>query len=364
MKILFLLPYPLGMSPSQRFRFEQYLRLLREEGHDLWIQSFLNEDGWRVIYSKGNTLKKLGAIISGMGRRMAILPSAARADCVFIHREATPIGPPFFEWIIAKVLGKKIIYDFDDAIWMTDREGENFFARAVRWRRKVRSIIRWSHKISCGNEFLCDYARTFNRNVVLNPTTIDTSYHRPQHAKQGDEVVIGWTGSHTTLKYLDEIVPVIQSLEKKYSQLKFLVVANKKPTLSIQSLEFAPWNEHTEIEDLSRIDIGIMPLTDDDWSRGKCGFKALQYMAMEIPAVISPVGVNKVIVTNGVDGFICSNQSEWTEVLERLVNDATLRKKVGRAGREKVMRSYSVLSNSSTFLSLFDRSAIITSPTR
>lgn len=301
----------------------------------------------------------------GFLRRFNILASVIDYDIVFIHRELAPLGPPLFEWVIAKLFRKKIVYDFDDAIWLTDVKGEAWLPKILRSRSKVKSIIRWSYTISCGNEFLCNYARQFNTRVKYNPTTIDTTYHRPiEQSKKVNELIIGWTGSHSTLKYLDSIVPVIKHLGKKYPDLVFMVIANKKPDIEVSNLSFITWNEKSEIEDLSKIDIGIMPLPDDEWSKGKCGFKLLQYMALEKPSVASPVGVNTTIITNGKDGLICQSPNEWIAALEKLIVDPQLRTRLGKEGRRKVEDSYSVLSNTANFLALFSESAIITKATR
>jgi glycosyltransferase involved in cell wall biosynthesis len=312
---------------------------------------------------------KVWSVFSGFVRRLSSLGAAAGSDIIFIHREVTPVGPPIFEWIIAKVMDKKIVYDFDDAIWLTDKN-ESTLSRIARWRSKVGNIARWSHKVSCGNHYLRDFARTFNANAIYNPTTIDTSYHSRKlltettEATEKNKIVIGWTGSHSTLKYLDEIVPAIQHLEKKYPSLVFVVIANQMPALPIKSLRFVPWNRETEIEDLSTIDIGIMPLPNDNWSKGKCGFKLLQYMAVGIPSVASPVGANVEIITHGVEGFICDGIQQWIESLEKLINDEMLRRQMGKAGRAKVENRYSVESNASTFLTLFVPSAINAKATR
>ncbi len=351
MKILFVVPYPLGRSPSQRFRFEQYFSILEGAGHQYRVASFLTEAGWNTLYTKGNTFAKIFSVVSGMLRRFALMFSVSRYDLVFIHREAAPAGPPVFEWIIAKIFGKKLVYDFDDAIWLTDKN-ENALQRFVRWRSKVKTIAGWAYRVSCGNKYLCDFAKQYNQNVVLNPTTIDTSYHTP--IKKGtNNITIGWTGSHSTLKYLGDIVPAIGELEKKYPQLVFIVIANQKPGLPVASLKFIEWSLENEISDLSKIDIGIMPLPDDEWSKGKCGFKLLQYMALGIPAVASPVGANNEIISEGVEGLFCNSKQQWIDALEKLMNDPALRERMGSAGRMKVEKYYSVNSNSSTFLSLF-----------
>ena len=355
MKVIFLVPYPLGVAPSQRFRFEQYFSLLAINGISYTVQSFLTEKGWRSIFESGKIVYKASAMITGLARRIKILTQVSEFNIVFIHREVCPFGPPFFEWFIAKILRKKIIYDFDDAIWATDKPHEGRVEKIIRWRSKVKNICRWAYTVSCGNEYLCTYARKYNQNILLNPTTIDTHLHAPDNyaKKNNDTVTIGWTGSHSTLKYVDAIVPTIQFLENKYSHIRFLVIANKKPKLNLKSLLFTPWSISSEIEDLMQIDIGIMPLPDDEWSKGKCGFKILQYMALEVPALASPVGVNDKIVDNGNNGFLCSTQQEWLFNLEQLINNYQLRLSMGKQGRSFIEKHYSVSSNSANFLSLF-----------
>lgn len=356
MKILFLVPYPKGVAPSQRFRFEQYLDIV---GHRNWsyrYQSFFSLSDWQNLYTTGHLLRKIFTLAKGYAKRFFILFNMQGVPIVFIHRELAPFGPPFFEWVIAKVLRKKIIYDFDDAIWLTDKQ-EGRVEKVLRWRSKVKPICRWSYRVSCGNEYLAAYAKKFNARVTVNPTTIDTeSVHDPALFPNNpitDKVVIGWTGSHSTLKYLELIVPVIQKLQALFATVDFLVIANQKPNLNLSRLTFIKWKKETEAADLSRIDIGVMPLPDDEWTRGKCGFKALQYMAMQIPCVASPVGVNTKIIDHGRNGFLATQEAEWFACLEQLIRNPSLRQTLGKAGREKVTAHYSVASNTDRFLSLF-----------
>lgn len=321
------------------------------------FQTFLDANNWQYFFSSGSFLKKTLALMKGFAKRCLLFFHVASYEWVFIHREVTPAGPPIFEWIIAKVFCKKIIYDFDDAIWLTDRKHESIFLRIIKWRSKVASICRWSYRVSVGNEYLSNFARQFNNNVVFNPTTIDSDrLHNPELytiEKSPARIVIGWTGSHSTLKYLKEVEAALAILEKKYPQLELLVIADKPPALSLTNVRFLPWSFETEIKGLLEADIGIMPLPDDEWAKGKCGFKALQYMALEIPVVVSPVGVNTSVIIAGTSGFFASGTEEWILQLEVLINNSELRKKMGITGREKVIQDYSVSSNSSAFLSLF-----------
>lgn len=356
LKILFLTPYPPGESPSQRFRFEQYFALLQEKHIRFTCQSFLSSASWRIFYSPGNWFKKIAVLLLGFFRRFAILLKVPQYDFVFIHREASPMGPPIFEWIIANLLKKKIIYDFDDAIWLPDNPNESLMRSTIKWRWKVRNIIHWSYKVSCGNLYLCDYAYRYNHNVYLNPTTIDTeSLHNrnlyPPIEKKG--IVIGWTGTHSTLQYLDTIKDVLVQLENKHPDVTIMIIADASPDLGLKRMQFLPWKAATEIPDLCNFDIGIMPLRDDEWARGKCGFKALQYMALGIPAIVSPVGVNTTIIEDGVNGLIADTPEQWMTSIEKLLSDQSLRRSIGATGRDTVVRNYSVRSNSSNFLSLF-----------
>ncbi|HTJ48652.1 MAG TPA: glycosyltransferase family 4 protein [Cyclobacteriaceae bacterium] len=358
MKILFFVPYPLKESPSQRFRFEQYFPLLDSQGTQYKIQSFLTKDNWRIFNQKGSIAQKGLALASGFARRFNGLFKAMRYDFIFIHREMSPIGPPVFEWFIAKILRKKIIYDFDDAIWLTDKQEESTLFRIIKWRSKVKYICRVSYKISCGNEYLQKYALLFNPNSIINPTTVDTDHeHNPSLADfsvKRKNITIGWTGSHSTLKYLTEIVPCLQKIQQLYPTAEFLVIADKRPTLDLKSFNFIFWNKETEIQDLASIDIGIMPLPDDEWAKGKCGFKAIQYMSLNIPSLVSNVGVNSTIVDHNINGFLCETQDDWFKYLDQLLRNENLRQVMGKQGRQKIICHYSVRSNSSNFLSLFE----------
>lgn len=346
-------PYPQAGAPSQRFRYEQYLDMMQQHQMEYRIFPFIDEHTNAILYRKGYTLQKALGVLRGFFRRIGHVLKARHADYILLHREAAPLGPPVFEWLLTKVWRKKIIYDFDDAIWLPNTSGVNKIASKLKWHHKVASICRWSYKISCGNAYLYQYASQFNPSVVLNPTTIDTEYLHNQMQDQLAEVpVIGWTGSHSTMHFLDEVVPVLQRLAKEHN-FKVVVISNQKPTFQLPNLTFIRWQASTEIEDLLSMHIGIMPLTDDPWAKGKCGFKALQYLSLGIPAVVSPIGVNSEIVEHGINGYLCSEEIEWYEALVTLITDTSLRIKMGEAGRKKIVDRYSVKSNRENFLRLF-----------
>jgi glycosyltransferase involved in cell wall biosynthesis len=354
-KLLFLLPYPLHSAPSQRFRVELYFHLLKENNIHFDTHCFINETTWRILYKPGNVFAKLTGILRGFfSRFLLVLFSIHKYDYVFIHREASPVGPPVFEFIIGKIWRKKIIYDFDDAIWISDPSGTNKLSSWLKAYWKVKHICSWSYKVSAGNQFLADYAKQNKaREVDILPTCVDTANaHNRLKNQFSEEIVIGWTGSHSTMIYLEDLLPVLSSLATN-NAVKIVIISNRQPGFILPNLKFIQWNELTEVEDLLLLNIGLMPLKPDLWSEGKCGFKIIQYMALGIPAVASPVGVNKKIIDEGINGFLCSTDEEWLSALKQLIMQPSLRAGMGEAGRKKIESSYSVEANSGTFLSLF-----------
>ncbi|GIV33708.1 MAG: glycosyl transferase [Chitinophagales bacterium] len=353
MHVLFLVPYPQGEAPSQRFRFEQYFAHLQRAGIRYTVSSFIDRDTWKILYKKGHLGAKLLGMVKGIFRRIRDVFRAHQYDYVFIHREAAPFGPPVFEWLIARVVRKKMIYDFDDAIWLENVSESNRVFSRLKWYGKVQSVCQWAHLISVGNDYLRDYALQYNRNVVVNPTVVDTEHHynRLKEHREG-KVVIGWTGTHTTLRYFETVCPILKSIEEKQN-VEIRVIADMLPAVPLKTLQFIRWNKTTEIDDLLTFDIGIMPLVDNAWTRGKCGFKLIQYLALSIPAVASEGAMSRKIIDHQVNGYICQTPEEWEEALLSLINDTSRRKQFGLAGRKKIESHFSVTANAPAFLAMF-----------
>jgi glycosyltransferase involved in cell wall biosynthesis len=354
MKILFLSPYPFNTAPSQRFRFEQYFDALRDKGINFQQYPFYNEKALGVIYSEGRSIQKILIVVTSCLKRIIHLFKIRKSDFIFIHREVAPVAPPVFEWIIARIFRKKIIYDFDDAIWLTDMESRNRVQNMIRSYDKVGKICKWSYKVSCGNEYLREFALKHNQSAIVNPTTVDTDHlHSRVHGIKNDKVVLGWTGTHSTLKYLYRISDVLQRVVSN-GNISILIICNRRPQWEISDYTYIDWSRNNEIDDLLKIDIGLMPLPDDPWTRGKCGFKAIQYLALGIPAVVTPLEMNRQIVDHGVNGYYCSGPEEWVKFITELANDPAKRIEFGKNGREKIIKNYSLASNLKNFLRLFE----------
>jgi glycosyltransferase involved in cell wall biosynthesis len=352
MRILFIVKYPNGEAPSQRFRFEHYFKHLQSCGITYKIASFLDFNTWKILFKPDYKWKKTRGVLKGLCKRLIQLFFIGKYDMIFIHREATPIGPPWFEWCVAHVFRKKIVFDFDDAIWIPAVSKNNSDIKWLRNFQKIKKICKWATTIVVGNSFLADYALQYNNNVKIIPTVIDTERRNKTKDQHKGPLTIGWTGTFSTLKYLDIVLPVLQKLQEQYD-FTFTVIADKDPQLTLNNYRFIKWNRETEIDDLLNFHIGLMPLYNDDISKGKCGFKAIQYMSLGIPAVISPVGVNTEIVEDGMTGFLCTTENEWSKRLEELLLNPALRTKLGLAAKQKIKEKYSVQATTEMFLDLF-----------
>jgi glycosyltransferase involved in cell wall biosynthesis len=348
-------PYPIGRAPSQRFRFEQYIDFLKQYQYQVHFHAFHSEKGWELIYKQGAFIQKSFYLASCFLKRLALCFRLINAQHIFIHREMSHLGPPIFEWILVKILRKKYIFDFDDAIWLPNYSDVNQKYNRFKCYWKTKYLIKWADKIVAGNEFLADYARQFNNNVQIIPTTIDTeNHHHLTVSHTTEKVVIGWTGTHTTIHYLTPFFPIIQELEKTHD-FEFHVISNEKPSQQLASLVFKKWNKSTEIEDLAQIHIGVMPLTQSDWAAGKCGFKALQYMSLGAVAVVSPVGVNSKIIQHEKNGFIVSNADEWKKTLIRLIENRIERKHIGANAQKSIVEEWSVQKWTASYFELFNK---------
>jgi glycosyltransferase involved in cell wall biosynthesis len=353
-KILFVVPFPPKIYPSERFRIEIYEKILKEKGFSSDTIFFWDYYARSILYKNGKIPQKIAGVIKGFLRRIKSLAIISRYDYVFLLREAAPVGPPVFEWIYSKLFKKKIIYDFDDAIWIPQISENNSWARFAKSFWKVKKNCRWAYKVSVGNSYLYNYAIQYNKNVIINPTCVDTvNKHNTIKDQHTEKVIIGWTGSFSTLHYLNEIIGVLQELEKNYS-FDFIVIADQNPNLPLRSFKFIEWKEVTEMADLLTINIGIMPLDNNEISKGKSGFKLIQFLSLGIPVVASPIGVNTQIVDENVNGFLCQSKEEWVAALEKLLCDASLRQNMGLNGRKKIEENYSVVANKNNFLSLFE----------
>lgn len=353
-KILFITAHRKDRAPNQRFRFEQYLPFLEAHGFQCTFSPLIRTPEEDKQFYQGSLLQKvmLGSVFTW--RRLKDVLRARKYDIVFIAREAFVTGTTVFERGLKKS-GAKIIFDFDDSIWINVVSESN---KALSWLKdanKTSKIISLSHKVFAGNKYLSDYANQYNDQVVIIPTTIDTDTYKPNYSIDKRKITIGWSGSTSTIQHFKYAIPALQQLKEKFGdQITIEVIGDANYNHEPLGIVGSAWNSKTELEDLHRFDIGIMPLPDDEWTKGKCGLKGLQYMALEIPTIMSPVGVNGEIIQDGVNGFLASSTEEWVSKLSLLIENPELRVNLGKEGRRTVEKQYSVISQQEAYLNQFN----------
>ena len=341
MKVLALTPGPRFVSPGQRYRIEQWEPLLQAEGIALTHAPFMENGLSSVLYQPGSLFEKAAEVTAAFWRQLSTISESHHFDLVYIFREAAIIGPAFIERRIASG-GTPIVFDFDDAVFLRYRSASNGYLSYLKFPGKTATICRRAQHVMAGNRYLADYAARLNDAVTVIPTTIDTEIYRPElhRPRAGAPVTIGWTGSHSTRRHLVRLVPALAELARTHP---FRLVVIGAQALDVPGAEVVSrhWTAKTEVEDLSDIDIGLMPLPDEPWTRGKCGLKALQYMGLGIPAVVSPVGVNTEIVAHGENGLVANSDAAWIDHLKTLMHDSELRRRLGAEARTTVETRYS-----------------------
>lgn len=336
-----LMPYPFDTAPSQRFRLEQWQPVLERNGISIDHLAFADEGLNDILHKKGNFAAKTVLLGGALLRRLAHVFAARKYDLIFVHRGISLIGPAFLEKLL-RLYGARMIFDFDDSIFLADTSVANKQFGWAKFAGKTAAICRLSASVTVGNSYLADYARRYNKEVYVVPTSIDTDLYRPvvKSAQNGERIIVGWTGSSTSQYHLEEFEPVLERLLKE-RDVEIRVISNRNPSFKKIPFVWREWSSKTEVAETARLDIGIMPTPDDEWSRGKCAAKALQYMALAIPPVCSKMGANREVVRNGENGFLAKTDDEWIACLKKLIDDAALRSRLGAAARRTVVEKYS-----------------------
>ncbi len=355
MKILFIQPYPTE-GASSRYRVEQYVPYLEGKGIKCIVRPFVSAKFYKILYRKGFYLKKIIFFFQSSINRFFDVFIGSRSDLIFIHLEAFPFGPPFLEYIFAKILRKKIIYDLDDAIYLSNASTANRFLKYLKCPSKIQKIIKMSYYVITCNEYLGVYAKGLNNRVTVIHTSLDIEKFAPIIKNRSGDIVIGWVGSHSTAGYLERLKSVFLKLAEKYKfTLKIVGAGDFKidiPNLNIVTLD---WSLNDEIKQFQSLDIGIYPLPDIEWTKGKSGFKTIQYMSVAVPCVVSNVGANRDIIKDGVNGYIAETEKEWIEKISKLIESSELRRNIGLEGRKTVGEKFSMQVNAPKYLEIINK---------
>jgi glycosyltransferase involved in cell wall biosynthesis len=328
------------LAASARQRFEQYQPFLEDAGFEVMKYPLFNNIYLKKFYDSGK--RDFGQVLIGYLHRLKWLMSKPDVDLIWLHCELFPYLPGLFEKI-ATLPRKPIIYDYDDAIFHNYDINSKWYVRKF-FGQKLHYTIGAAKIAFCGNNYLANYARPLCSRIEVVPTVVNTDVLYPKAIEKHKDspIKIGWIGSPTTWHYFEKKLPMMKRLASAENGNLFVMGASKNITNTHSLLNFVEWSEAGEVPFLQSLDIGVMPLDNSPWAKGKCGYKIIQYMACGIPVVASPIGVNQDIIDHGINGFLVETDEEWYSAITKLMKDKDLRQKMGNSGRKKVENQYSL----------------------
>ncbi|MBI1737093.1 MAG: glycosyltransferase family 4 protein [Candidatus Rokubacteria bacterium] len=344
LRALFLASYPVRAA-STRFRATQFFPALGSYDIECGLSPFLPDHVFADFYRKGRAARKALQLALLAARRLVEVARAGRWDVVVVQRESMLVGPPLVEWLLRRILRKPMVYDYDDAIWVS-RPSPTWgsLAALAKFPAKTAAIVRMANHVIVCNDYTRDYALRFRRpgDVTVIPTVVDTNEFKPRPRRNASTPVIGWIGTHSTAPYLETIRPVLESCARHHRFRLKIVGAGRDFAFHGIETENKPWRLEDEVADYQSLDIGLYPVEDDEWGRGKTGFKPVVYMACGVACVCSPVGGVTEFLVSGKNGLFASTPGDWEQAIDVLLSDRDMRHRLGAAGRETVVNEYSV----------------------
>lgn len=342
-RLLCLSTYP-AEDASIRQRFLTYAPIIREAGWEIRFHSIISE---RLFKIKNRTgiwirLEQISRMLGGLAARLCVLAHCGHYDRIWVHREAFPILTPMAEAWLQRCCPGRVVLDFDDALYAPPPGGRDWRS-ALRHPGSFAEVVsKDANQVLAGSPILVEWAIGQGAAAHFIPTCIDTDLIRPSAQRSAQRVTIGWVGSWSTTPYLELVLEALCVIAQK-REVRFLFVGSSNLEAIVQSLpraEWRLWSESTEYDDLAEFDIGIMPVPDNDWNRGKCAYKLIQYTSLGIPFVASPVGMNSTFIQMSGGGQGCESSDEWIRVLDALVSNPTLRAQLGARGRQYAVANF------------------------
>lgn len=353
-KILFVCPYPLKVAAGQRLKFEPHFEALKQSGYDITVNSFMSNELWGIVSKIGNTFKKIFWTLRGLAKRILLIFSIKQYDCVYIFMNVFPFGPPILERIYV-MLAKRVVFDIEDDLLTKEVGSLNWFVSKLKSKKKSEYLITNADHIICSSpdlEVKC-IALSKKNNATFIPPTLEISRFHPKKIDQDNSSItkIGWTGTFSSREFLELIIPQLENLYQK-KKFKLIVIGNFEMQNLNLDLEVIQWNAETEIQQLHKFDIGLYPLPSGDWVTGKSGLKALQYMAIGIPAVCTAIGNVKNFIEHDKDGILIYNESDWEKALHNLMENPKKIEIIGRNARATFLKHFSQESIFKQYLSV------------
>jgi len=348
MKVLVLASYPIEAACT-RYRLHQFIVPLAERGIELQMRPFIDSPLFASLYKRSELTRNVFGLARSTLHRLADVFAARRADALLVQREAMLFGPPLVEWLATRVFGCPMVLDLDDATYVPYTSPTyGSVGSKLKWFGKTDHLIRWARLVTCGNSSIAEYVASKGTPSVIIPTVVDTERFRPVDRSPGDApLVLGWIGTHSTFSFLETIFPALQELSSKH-RFKLKVVGAGEQEIRIPGVEVETfgWSLEREIDDFQSFDIGLYPMEtgrySSEWVTGKSGFKAIQYMSIGIPYVVTPIGACAEIGEVGITHYNATTLEEWKESLSKLMADGDLRRRMGNAGRRHALVHYTV----------------------
>jgi glycosyltransferase involved in cell wall biosynthesis len=347
MNVMALASYPVEAAGT-RYRLAQFVRPLHERGINMTIHPFLDGRIFGELYLRKSVARTAAGLIKSSLLRLRDVFSARNADVILIQREAMMFGPPLVEWLMTRAMQRPMVLDLDDATYVSYTSPTyGGVGKTLKWFSKTDDLIRWANTVICGNSSIAEYVSGKGAKAKIIPTVVDTDVFRPAENKMdGSAVVLGWIGTHSTFPYLQTVFPVLARLAQRH-QISLKVVGAGRDDVSIPgvAVENLRWNLEREVADFQSIDIGLYPIDEAiyaGWASGKSGFKAVQYMAVGVPYVATPVGGSSELGEAGVTHLFAKTEEEWYQALEELIVNRDRRRAMGAAGRAHVTRHYAL----------------------
>lgn len=354
-KIAALVPNVLGFSPGQRVRIELWAKYLEQAGWEVEFYSFEDDELHEIFYKGGNALAKGKGLLRCYRKQLHVVLKKISADVIFIYREAALIGPALIERLAARQ-NIPIIFDIDDPIFLPYKSPVNGWASLLKFSKKTHNLFKLSARVIAINDLIGDYALQYNPNVTIIPNSIDTEKYQPLSSKDNPSDTsanLVWIGSHSTMPNLLAVSEPLKKIQSEYKCPLLIIGAGKSELRGVET-EMIQWSAETEIKDLQRGDIGLLPLDDAPWNNWKFFFKAIQYMAVGIPVIARKIGSNSEVIQDGVNGFLVETDEEWYGRIKLLITNPQLRSEMGANARRTVLEKYSLSSQIPRIVEAFE----------
>jgi glycosyltransferase involved in cell wall biosynthesis len=353
-KVLVICPHPYGHVPGQRLKFEQYYEHWRKSGYDVEVSSFMSVEFQKIVYTQGNYIKKIKGTLIGYVSRIRHLFKIRKYEIVYIFLWVTPFGPPLFEFLY-RCYSNKVIYDIDDLVYKKKTSPVNKIISILKSSKKAFFLMKKADHVLVSTSKLYEVVRIYNKNITVIPATINVDDYPNRVFDDAKKIVIGWSGSHTTSKYLYLIIDVLEEITKKFD-IEIHIMGDLDFNYSnLPNLRLIKWTSETEIESLMTFDIGIHPVDEDEWSLGKSGGKLVQYMAASLPIIATFNEPNRLAIVEGETGYLAKSKNDWIEKLSLLITNQTLKNEMSLKSRKRAEDFFSVKINSNKYLNVFEK---------